>query len=223
MKRKVPESDAVIPGRLSYVHTARDLLSEIRARPALWLNDKSLTGLKDLLFGYEIACRIHHLAITEPLDDVTWQGFTDWLQARYNKSATWYQLLIENSRSESEAFDRFFEFLDAYEDVAYESVHAVEDYYDGPRVGIANFQGVEHRFRSVGWVSPDGPDEAWDPQDDQFELTPIGGDGKSPIIVRGIFRVREPVPTLPPGILRPLEVRWILPSAKQECRSMRST
>ena len=85
----------------------------------------------------------------------------------------------------------------------FEPVHAVDDYYDGPRVGVADFRGSRHRFRSLGWP----PLETWDPEDDRFELTPEVGGG-SPVIARGVFRVRQPAPALPPGVLRPLEVQW---------------
>lgn len=90
----------------------------------------------------------------------------------------------------------------------FEPVHAVDDYYDGPRAGVASYQDRHYRFRSVGWTSPDGPDGHWDPCDDRFELIPIEGDGREALVVRGEFRVRQPAPDLHPGIVRPLEVRW---------------
>ena len=91
----------------------------------------------------------------------------------------------------------------------FEPVHDVEDYYDGPRTGIADFRGLPHRFRSVGWSSPDGPDgPEWDPNDDRFELVLLESDDNLAVIVRGEFRVRQLVPELPAGVLRPLEVRW---------------
>jgi hypothetical protein len=111
----VHEGDVVIPGRLSNVHSVRDLLREIQARPALWLNDKTLTGLKDLLFGYEIACHVHGVAVSAPFDDPTLHSFAEWLQARYHKVGNWYQLVIDQSPSESVAFDCFFNLLDEYE------------------------------------------------------------------------------------------------------------
>ena len=85
----------------------------------------------------------------------------------------------------------------------FEPVHAVDDYYDGPRTVVAEYHGVRYRFRSVVW--PAG--EAWDSEDDRFELLPEAGDGPV-VIARGVFRVRQPVPELPPGVLRPLEVQW---------------
>jgi hypothetical protein len=85
----------------------------------------------------------------------------------------------------------------------FELVHSVDDSYDGPRTGIAEYHGIRHRFRSVVW--PAGV--TWDSEDDRFELRPEVGDGPA-VIARGVFRVRQPVPELPPGVLRPLEVQW---------------
>jgi hypothetical protein len=85
---------------------------------------------------------------------------------------------------------------------SFEPVHSVGEYYDGPRTGVADFHGVRHFFRSVGW--PAGAE--WDSEDDRFELTPETG-GPT-VIAHGTFRARQPVPSLPPGVLRPLEVQW---------------
>jgi hypothetical protein len=91
----------------------------------------------------------------------------------------------------------------------FEPVHSVEDYSDGPRTGTAEFRGVLYHFSSVGWESPDGPTTGdWDPRDDRFVLSPVSELGKGNMIMRGEFKVRYPVPILPPGTLRPLLVRW---------------
>ncbi|HSH15259.1 MAG TPA: hypothetical protein VLD18_04435 [Verrucomicrobiae bacterium] len=89
----------------------------------------------------------------------------------------------------------------------FEPVHEVDDYYDGPRTGVAEYRGVRHRFRSVVWPADDG----WDSKDDRFELLPESGEGPA-VIVRGAFRVRQPVPDLPVGVLRPMEVLWTIES-----------
>ena len=113
------EGDVTQPRHITFVHSVRDLLREIRERPALWLNAKTLTGLKCLLMGYEIACAVHDIAETERLpDDVPWQGFSDWLAERYDKvgwTVDWHWLLVEHSRSQEDAFDRFFDLLAEYE------------------------------------------------------------------------------------------------------------
>src|SRR6516164_6920781 len=112
-------SEVIQPGRLAFVHSVRDLLREIHERPAVWLGKKTLTGLECLLLGYEMACIKHGIAETERLpDDVPWRGFSDWVAKRYDKvgwSVGWHWLLVEHSRSEEEAFDRFFDLLAEYE------------------------------------------------------------------------------------------------------------
>ena len=50
--------------------------------------------------------------------------------------------------------------------MAFERVHTVWDYYDGPREGLADYGGVPHRYKST-W------DNAADDWADTFELTPV--------------------------------------------------
>ncbi len=50
--------------------------------------------------------------------------------------------------------------------MAYERVHTVSDYYDGPREGLADYGGVPHRYKSQ-W------DKAADDWAETFELTPV--------------------------------------------------
>lgn len=87
----------------------------------------------------------------------------------------------------------------------YEPVVEVVDYYDGPRTGTAYYKGQLVRFRSLSWDTPD-----FDPDDDRFELSSLGGSPFSPFIAHGEFRVQQPVPDLPAGTLRPLEVLWVV-------------
>ena len=85
----------------------------------------------------------------------------------------------------------------------FEVVYRVDDYYDGVREGIADFRGAPHRFRCLGWDLPHR-----DPDEDRFHLTPVSPGTGPTLIARGEFRAREPIPQLPPGIIRPQEVRW---------------
>jgi len=47
-------------------------------------------------------------------------------------------------------------------------VYAVDEYYDGPRTGIADYGSAPHYFRSVYLDS-----QEWNPDEDRFELSPI--------------------------------------------------
>lgn len=55
-------------------------------------------------------------------------------------------------------------------DERWESVHTVDDWYDGPREGVADYLGSHHYYRSVFLDTP-----KWNPDEDRFELTPISG------------------------------------------------
>jgi hypothetical protein len=56
-------------------------------------------------------------------------------------------------------------------ELSFERVHTIDEWRAGPRAGVANFAGVPHFYRSV---SPES--EAWSPDDDRFELTPISAE-----------------------------------------------
>jgi hypothetical protein len=83
----------------------------------------------------------------------------------------------------------------------FEAVHSVDEYYDGPRTGIADYHGRPHVYRSVYLDHVE-----WNADEDRFELAPV--DGGTSFLVRGEFRVREPLLPVASGMLRPLEVRW---------------
>lgn len=51
---------------------------------------------------------------------------------------------------------------------AWETVHTIHDWYDGPRSGAAEYLGAAYWYRSVYLDT-----EKWDPDEDRFELTPI--------------------------------------------------
>jgi hypothetical protein len=53
--------------------------------------------------------------------------------------------------------------------MSWERVHAVLDYYDGPRLGVADFRGKPHAFRSVFDVVA----QDWSPE---YLLKPLTGD-----------------------------------------------
>jgi hypothetical protein len=87
----------------------------------------------------------------------------------------------------------------------YEPVHTVEDYYDGPRAGTADFEGQPHAYRSLHLDTGGFKDN-----EDRFELRLLtdGQPTGPPFLARGDFRVRGPGSELPPGVIRPLEVHW---------------
>jgi hypothetical protein len=56
---------------------------------------------------------------------------------------------------------------------AEDTVYTIDDWYDGPRGGAADYQGAPHWYRSVYL---DREDEPWNPDEDRFELTPLGAE-----------------------------------------------
>jgi hypothetical protein len=55
-------------------------------------------------------------------------------------------------------------------DPQFEAVYTVDDYYDGPRSGVADFNGRPHYYRSLYF------DEPLDSEEHQFELSPVSTD-----------------------------------------------
>jgi hypothetical protein len=56
-------------------------------------------------------------------------------------------------------------------DRPFERVYTVNDFYDGPRAGVADFDGVPHAYRSLRDDDPGDSD-----RDERFELSPITSD-----------------------------------------------
>jgi hypothetical protein len=52
-----------------------------------------------------------------------------------------------------------------------QTVYTVEDYYDGPRSGVVDYNGHPHFYRSIYLDSPD-----WTADEDRFELSPVSPD-----------------------------------------------
>lgn len=53
----------------------------------------------------------------------------------------------------------------------WDAVHTTDDYYDGPRGGVADHGGQPHHYRSLFLDA-----EPYDSHDDRFELTPVSDD-----------------------------------------------
>jgi hypothetical protein len=58
-----------------------------------------------------------------------------------------------------------------YEDSEFEDVYTVDDWYDGPRTGFAQYRGAPHHYRSLYLDYND-----WDTDEDRFELIPVSAD-----------------------------------------------
>jgi len=49
-----------------------------------------------------------------------------------------------------------------------EPIHVIEEWYDGPRTGAADYRGAPHHYRSLYLDSERG-----NPREDRYELTPL--------------------------------------------------
>jgi hypothetical protein len=49
-----------------------------------------------------------------------------------------------------------------------EPIHVIDEWYDGPRTGAADYRGAPHHYRSLYLDN-----ERWDPDEDRYELTPL--------------------------------------------------
>jgi hypothetical protein len=85
----------------------------------------------------------------------------------------------------------------------FEKVIEISDYYDGPREGLANFQGQPHRFKSR-MLDVYGNDDTVD----LFDLTPVQATSTK-VVAYADFRRTGSGP-LPPREWPVLEVRWTL-------------
>lgn len=88
------------------------LFAQIKARPGLWLGEKSLLSLRDHLFGMQHAFRL--CLHEDPMEYLS--GFIEWYQGRvigdFNGYASWWNhILYTSGNRDAEAFDEFFSCL----------------------------------------------------------------------------------------------------------------
>ncbi|MCU0796227.1 MAG: hypothetical protein MUF31_09865 [Akkermansiaceae bacterium] len=89
------------------------LIEAIRQRPGMYFGSKSLTAFHHFLCGYRLACDVHQikddrLGLEIPSDFNEWVAY----RARFQESTSgWCKMIVATSKSDEEAFDRFFELL----------------------------------------------------------------------------------------------------------------
>ena len=90
-----------------------DLTFKIKKKPHLYLESKkNLSELYYILEGFSIA----YIYEKYERDVGIIPNFDDWIHKKYNNNSTqsWKNILLENSKSEKEAFDLFFEELENF-------------------------------------------------------------------------------------------------------------
>lgn len=87
------------------------LLNEIRRRPGMFLGGPSLVRLAPFVNGYALALDRMRIDSRYAL----MADFRDWIQARYRSTqASWDALILQNSKDDADAFDRFWLLLDEF-------------------------------------------------------------------------------------------------------------
>ena len=93
----------------------------------------------------------------------------------------------------------------------FEPVYEVSEYYDGPRSGVASFNGARYNFRSRYLDATEYKNDV--ESVDIFELTPAGIESELGMVLAvAHFRPVANQPASEPGKLRELEVAWQLVS-----------
>ncbi|MCI0681667.1 MAG: hypothetical protein L0Y71_06155 [Gemmataceae bacterium] len=87
------------------------LLSEIRRRPGMFLGEPSLVRLAPFVDGYGLALDRMNVDARYSL----MAEFRDWIQARYHSTkASWDTLILQDSKDDADAFDRFWRLMDEF-------------------------------------------------------------------------------------------------------------
>jgi hypothetical protein len=88
----------------------------------------------------------------------------------------------------------------------FEPVYEVSEYFDGPRCGVASFNGERYNFRSRLLDATEYKNDF--ESVDIFELTPAGNESEREVVLAvGHFRSLANQPVSGPGTLR-FEVAW---------------
>lgn len=93
-----------------------ELFAAIRNKPPLYLGTHSLTALAHFMSGYDHALFAHSITskarLSPPLE------FQDWTAYRLHfreSTRGWLNMILERTRDESLALDRFYELIDEFE------------------------------------------------------------------------------------------------------------
>ncbi|MRG97836.1 hypothetical protein [Polyangium spumosum] len=89
-----------------------DWLDQVRQRPGMWIQDRSLRELERLVYGYGIALGVHH--VDEGVPEMGGH-FSSWLRLRkrWSMSLGWAHAITEHSKDQ-EPLEVFFELIEKY-------------------------------------------------------------------------------------------------------------
>ena len=92
-----------------------DVLALIRQRPPTYLDERSISRLRSFLVGYQCGLGSHGLTFRTERPD--FNGFHSWVARRLgfsSSTAGWCYMILEKSKGEADALDRFFLLLDDF-------------------------------------------------------------------------------------------------------------
>ncbi|MBD1929475.1 hypothetical protein H6F74_25005 [Trichocoleus sp. FACHB-90] len=91
-------------------------LETVRVRPGMYFGKAPLTGLWCMLTGYEMAVEEHKIPKSERLDCCLVEEFDNWLRQQFGmgNAIGWYLFIINETKSEKEAWNRFLELWDKF-------------------------------------------------------------------------------------------------------------
>lgn len=91
-----------------------DIFENVKKRPGAFLFERSIIHLNTLISGYYLAKM--ELNITPTEQDMEFDKFQQWIQDKYNVKAnkSWATIILENSVSEIDAFNKFFELFEEF-------------------------------------------------------------------------------------------------------------
>lgn len=92
----------------------KEIPSNIKKRPGMFLGANSITRLDMLLRGYSLARREVGVPPTEP--EREFAGFQSWVEEKYgiNSGQSWSKIILFYSVDEPEALQKFFELFEEY-------------------------------------------------------------------------------------------------------------
>lgn len=91
-----------------------DLIGNIRKRPVMYLGELSIGQLRTFLAGYSFARR--QMQVPQTQQEKVFSTFQPWVEQHFGISSQqhWDQIILEASKNEAEAVERFFILFDEF-------------------------------------------------------------------------------------------------------------
>lgn len=92
-------------------------LNSIRSRPAMFIGENSLSGLRCLIGGYAFAQDDFGLRCDWGESTSPWRHLHDWVATRFNRSSAvpgWCNVILDETGNEEKAMEVFFDLVDKF-------------------------------------------------------------------------------------------------------------